>query len=91
MKTKISAKAVLRLIGLLTLLSCASIANAEPYLAVQEGFKCVQCHVNPTGGGFLRFFRVVMTNDMIGSTTGRIHLRDFFAQLARQRKAGAPK
>ena len=46
---------------------------------------------NPTGAGFLRFFRVVMTNDMVGSATGRIHLRDFFAQLARQRKAGAPK
>jgi uncharacterized protein YbjT (DUF2867 family) len=45
---------------------------------------------NPTGAGFLHFFRAVMTNDMVGATTGRIHLRDFFAQLARQSKAGAP-
>jgi uncharacterized protein YbjT (DUF2867 family) len=46
---------------------------------------------NPTGAGFLRFFRVVMTNDMVGATTGRIHLRDFFARLAVQSKAGTAK
>jgi uncharacterized protein YbjT (DUF2867 family) len=43
---------------------------------------------NPTGAGFLRFFRWVITSDMVGSPRGQIHLRDFFAHLASQNKDG---
>ncbi len=52
----ISVTHLLRAAALVLLIGCASQANAEPYLAAQMGLKCVQCHVNPSGGGMRTVF-----------------------------------
>jgi len=52
----------------LPLLFWALQAHAEPYLAVQTGFKCGQCHVNPTGGGERTAFGNVFAQTQLAAT-----------------------
>jgi hypothetical protein len=57
------------LMALVGLGLCAKPAMAEPYLAVQQGYKCVQCHINPTGGGLRNTFGLIFAENTLPMQT----------------------
>ena len=63
-------------------------AQAEPYLAVQLGLKCGQCHVNPSGGGLRTTFGDLFAQTVLPAQHLDTALDNWTGQLGPYLRAG---
>jgi hypothetical protein len=63
-------------------------ARAEPYLAVQLGLKCGQCHVNPTGGGLRTTFGDIFAQTVLPAEHLDTPLDNWTGQLGQYLRTG---
>ncbi len=54
---------------LAVLVLAPSLATAEPYLAVQQGYACSACHVSATGGGLRTDVGIVFAENVLPART----------------------
>src|SRR5580692_8008786 len=66
----------------------ASPSTAEPYLAVQEGYKCNVCHVNPTGGGLRNDFGITYAKVLLPAETVDTKLDAWTGKVADMLRVG---
>ena len=72
----------------LALCLAAARARAEPYLAVQLGLKCGQCHVNPTGGGLRTTFGDIFAQTVLPAQHLDTGLDNWTGQLGQYLRTG---
>jgi hypothetical protein len=66
----------------------AGTVRAEPYLAVQLGLKCGQCHVNPTGGGLRTAFGDIFAQTVLPAEHIDTAMDNWTGQLGPYFRAG---